>query len=51
MFLDYLSLVILLVGLPATFYAFIFVHDIPYTIAKQREHPYKEAIHAGKASL
>ena len=51
MFLDYLSLVILLVGLTVTFYAFIFVHDIPYTIAKQREHPYKEALPAWMASL
>ena len=47
MFLDYLALVILLVGLTVTFYAFIFVHDIPYKIAKARQHPYAEAIHVG----
>lgn len=52
MFLDYLSLVILLMGLTVTFYAFIFVHDIPYKIAKARQHPYTEAIHvAGWLSL
>jgi hypothetical protein len=47
MFLDYLALVILVMGLLVTFYAFIFVHDIPYKIAKARNHPYAEAIHVG----
>ena len=52
MFLDYLALVILLVGLTVTFYTFIFIHDIPYKIAKARQHPYEEAIHvAGWLSL
>ncbi|MFO0852033.1 MAG: DUF3302 domain-containing protein [Gemmataceae bacterium] len=52
MFLDYLSLVILILGLTVSFYAFIFVHDIPYKIAKARQHPYVEAIHvAGWLSL
>ena len=52
MFLDYLSLVILVMGLLVTFYAFIYVHDIPYKIAKERQHPYQEAIHvAGWLSL
>jgi hypothetical protein len=52
MFLDYLSLVILLLGLTVTFYVFIFIHDIPYKIAKARGHPYQEAIHvAGWLSL
>lgn len=45
MILNYLSLVILLVGLTLMFYAFIYVHDIPYNIAKKRNHPQKEAIH------
>src|SRR5262249_22930068 len=50
--LDSLSLVILLLRLTVTFYAFIFVHDIPYKIAKARQHPYTEAIHvAGWLSL
>jgi hypothetical protein len=39
-------------GLLVTFYGFIFVHDIPYKIAKARQHPYTEAIHvAGWLSL
>ena len=45
MFLNYLSLVILLVGLTLIFYTFIYIHDIPYNIAKKRNHPQKEAIH------
>jgi hypothetical protein len=44
-FLDYLSLVILLAGLTLTFYAFIYIHDLPYKIAKKRHHPHSEAIH------
>jgi hypothetical protein len=52
MFLDYLSLAILLMGLTVTFYVFIYIHDIPYKIAKARHHPYEEAIHvAGWLSL
>jgi hypothetical protein len=52
MFLDYLALVILLLGLVAVFYTFIYIHDIPYEIAKHRNHPQKEAIHvAGWLSL
>ena len=27
------------------FYGFIYIHDIPYAIAKKRNHPHKEAIH------
>ena len=45
MFLDYLSLIILLLGLTLTFYAFIYIHDLPHKIAQQREHPHEEAIH------
>jgi hypothetical protein len=52
MFLNYLALVILLAGLTAVFYTFIYIHDIPYDIAKHRDHPQKEAIHvAGWLSL
>jgi hypothetical protein len=52
MFLDYLALVILVMGLLVTFYGFIYIHDIPYKIAKARQHPYTEAIHvAGWLSL
>lgn len=45
MFLDYLSLVILLVGLTLVFYTFIYIHDLPYMIAHKRHHPHSEAIH------
>jgi len=45
MFLDYLSLFILLAGLTLVFYTFIYIHDLPHTIAKKREHPHEEAIH------
>ena len=52
MFLNYLALVILLLGLTAVFYTFIYIHDIPYEVAKHRNHPQKEAIHvAGWLSL
>ena len=52
MFLNYFALVILLAGLTAVFYTFIYIHDIPYEIAKHRNHPQKEAIHvAGWLSL
>jgi len=45
MFLDYLSLIILLAGLTLVFYAFIYIHDLPHKIAKKRHHPQEEAIH------
>jgi hypothetical protein len=45
MFLDYLSLIILIAGLTLTFYAFIYIHDLPHKIAKKRHHPHEEAIH------
>jgi hypothetical protein len=45
MFLDYLSLFILLAGLTLVFYTFIYIHDLPHVIAKKREHPHEEAIH------
>ena len=45
MFLDYLALLILLAGLTMVFYLFIYIHDLPHTIAKEREHPHEEAIH------
>jgi len=44
-FLDYLSLIILIAGLTLTFYAFIYIHDLPHKIAKKRHHPQEEAIH------
>lgn len=44
MFLDYLSLVILLAGLILVFYTFIYIHEIPHKIAERRHHPQAEAI-------
>ena len=43
--LDYLALVILLMGLTLVFYTFVYIHDLPHKLAKQREHPHEEAIH------
>lgn len=45
MFLDYLSLFLLLLSITAVFYLFIYIHDLPHKIAKEREHPHEEAIH------
>jgi hypothetical protein len=46
-FLDYLALVILIAGLTLVFYAFVYIHDLPYKIAEKRHHPQAEAIHVG----
>jgi hypothetical protein len=45
MFLDYLSLLILVLGLAMVFYTFIYIHDLPHAIAKKSRHPHEEAIH------
>lgn len=45
MWLEYASLVILIIGLTLVFYTFVYIHDIPYMIAKKRNHPQLEAIH------
>jgi Protein of unknown function (DUF3302) len=45
MFLDYLALVMLIIGISLVIYTFIYIHDIPYQIAKKRNHEQKEAIH------
>ena len=44
MFLDYLSLLILLGGLTLVFYTFIYIHELPHKVAKERGHPHEEAI-------
>jgi|GEM_PF-1269051 len=45
--MEYIALgLIVFVGL-FLFYAVIVVHDIPYRIAKRRNHPHQEAIHYG----
>lgn len=50
--LDYFALILIIfVGL-VLFYGIIVIHDIPYEIAKSRNHPQKDAIHvAGWISL
>ena len=52
MILDYVALgVLIFVGL-TLFYGIIAIHDIPYEIAKRRNHPHQDAIHvAGWVSL
>ena len=52
MALDYFALGLLVfVGL-VIFYGIIVIHDIPYDIAKHRNHPHQDAIHvAGWVSL
>jgi hypothetical protein len=52
MFLNYVALFFLLFGALVTFYLIIAIHDIPYEIAKKRNHPHQDAIHvAGWVSL
>ena len=52
MTLDYVALAILTVVIIMLFYGIIAVHDIPYEIAKKRNHPHQDAIHyAGWVSL
>jgi hypothetical protein len=52
MFLDYFALGVLIFVAVTLFYAIIAVHDIPYEIAKHRNHPHQDAIHvAGWVSL
>lgn len=45
MWLEYASLIILIIGLTLVFYTLVYIHDIPYMIAKKRNHPQVEAIH------
>ena len=50
--LDYIALFILLFAAITLFYGVIVIHDIPYDIAKHRNHPHQDAIHyAGWVSL
>lgn len=51
-FLDYAALFFLIFAAIVIFYSVIAIHDIPYEIAKKRNHPHLEAIHyAGWVSL
>ena len=52
MFLDYFALGILIFVAIVIFYGIIAIHDIPYEIAKARNHPQQDALHvAGWVSL
>jgi hypothetical protein len=52
MFLDYFSLGLLFFVAIVLFYGIIAIHDIPYEMAKHRNHPQQDAIHvAGWISL
>jgi len=50
--LDYFALILLIFVVIVIFYGIIAIHDIPYEIAKSRQHPHQDAIHiAGWVSL
>ena len=50
--LDYAALIILIVVALILFYGIIVIHDIPYEIAKARNHPHQDVLHvAGWVSL
>jgi len=50
--LDYAALGILVTVALVLVYAIIYIHDIPYEMAKKRNHPHRDAIHvAGWVSL
>jgi hypothetical protein len=46
-FLSYFALVILIFVVLVLSYGMIAIHDIPYHMAKARNHPHQDAIHAG----
>jgi hypothetical protein len=45
-FLNYFALGLLIFVVVVIFYGVIAIHDIPYLIAKSRNHPHEDAIHA-----
>ena len=45
-FLNYFALGLLIFVVIVLFYGIIAIHDIPYLIAKSRNHPHQDAIHA-----
>jgi hypothetical protein len=50
--LEYAALALLIVMVIFIIYLVIYIHDIPYEIAKKRDHPHQDAIHiAGWVSL
>jgi Protein of unknown function (DUF3302) len=50
--LEYVALGLMIFGALVVFYLVIAIHDIPYELAKHRNHPHQDAIHvAGWVSL
>ena len=50
--LDTAALILLIVMVIFIIYLVIYIHDIPYEIARKRDHPHQDAIHiAGWVSL
>jgi len=45
-FLNYFALGLLFFVVIVLFYGIIAIHDIPHLIAKSRDHPHQDAIHA-----
>src|SRR5688572_32947021 len=45
-YLNYFALGILFFVVIVLFYGIIAIHDIPHIIAKQRDHPHQDALHA-----
>src|SRR5436309_14771639 len=45
---DYVALFLLMLSITAVFYVFIYIHDLPHKIAKERDHPHVEAIHVAE---
>ena len=45
-FLNYFALGLLIFVVVVLFYGIIAIHDIPHLIAKSRNHPHQDAIHA-----
>lgn len=43
--LEYVALGLLLIVLVLVFYTFIYLHELPYEVAKHRNHPQQEAIY------
>jgi hypothetical protein len=50
--LEYIALGMLILVVLVLFYGIIVIHDIPYEIAKKRNHPHQDVLHvAGWVSL
>ena len=45
-FLNYFALFLLIFVVVVLFYGIIAIHDVPHIIAKSRDHPHQDAIHA-----